>query len=88
MRRAASSSSSALTVIRTLRPSIPLAKKASVGAPGPAPSSSVMWSASRSARPDSLSPQVRSVRDRMTATVPARRARSGRIAPAMMICIS
>ena len=40
-----------------------------------------MWSASFSARPDSLSPQVRSVRDRMTATVPARRARSGRMAP-------
>ena len=67
---------------------MPLARNASVGAPGPPASRSTMWSASFSARPDSLSPQVRSVRDRITATVPARWARSGRMAPVTISCIS
>ena len=67
---------------------MPLARNASVGAVAPAVSSSAMCGASFSARPDSLSPQVRSVRDRMTGSVPARRARSGRIAPRTISCIS
>ena len=88
MRRAAASSEAALTVMRTFNPSMPLARKASVGAPGPAESRETMWSASFSASPDSLSPHVRRVRERITATVPARRARSGSTAPETISCSS
>ena len=65
---------------------MPLARKASVGLP--IASSSSMRPASSSARRDSLCPQVRSTRERMTRVKPARRVRSGRIVACIIWCIS
>ena len=84
--RSASSEVGALAVIRTLSPSMPLARKAMVAWPDA--SSSSIRPASSSARPDSLWPQVRSVRLRMTACTPARRCRSGSTVPETISCIS
>ena len=69
-------SSSHLAVTRTLMPSMPLALKAMVGLPDL--SSSAMRPVSISSMPDSLNPQVRNVRLRMTADWPERRRRSGK----------
>ena len=66
----AAASSLAFAVIRTLIPSMPLAKKASVGLP--ILSNWSIRSARTSARPDSLFPQVRSTRLRMTVRSPDR----------------
>ena len=79
-------SSAAFAVMRTLMPSMPLAWKASVGLPST--SSSSMRGASSSARPDSVWPQVRSTRLRITALTPARRCRSGSTVPRSIVCIS
>ena len=65
--------------MRTLMPSMPLAWKAMVGLPSL--SSSPMRVATISAMPDSLTPQVRSTRLRITAVWPVRRRRSGRMVP-------
>ena len=79
----ASASLAAFAVIRTFRPSKPLARKAIVAVP--ASSRRRISSSSCSARPDSDWPQVRSVRLRMTALIPARSARSGST-PSSTIC--
>ena len=73
--RPAVSSSAALAVMRTLRPSMPLARKAMVASP--VASRRPISGASSSARPDSEWPQVRSVRLRITLRSPARACRSG-----------
>ena len=83
---ATAAASAPLAVIRTLRPSPPEARNASVAVP--VRSSSSMRSASSSARPDSDSPQVRRVRLPMTAPTPARRCRSGRTVPVIISFIS
>ncbi len=84
--RVAVSSSLHLAVTRTLMPSMPLALNAIVGLP--MRSSSAMRSVSISSMPDSLRPQVRSVRLRMTADWPERRRRSGMTVPETIIFIS
>ena len=85
-RVSASVSLAALAVIRTFRPSMPLARKASVGPPSVSRRS--ISSARSSASPDSDWPHVRSVRDRMTLAIPARRFRSGRTVPSTIWRIS
>lgn len=69
-------------------PSMPLAWKAMVGAPGPASSSAFMWSPRRSAMDDSASPHVRTTRLRMTSVTPLRDRRSGRMARSSISTIS
>jgi hypothetical protein len=79
----------ARAVMRTLMPSMPEAKKAKVTSPEP--SSAATRSASASARPDSLAPQVRSTRLAMTPSSPAsamRARRSGRMPRSNMSIIS
>ena len=82
----ASAESAPLAVIRTLMPSMPLARNASVGLP--ASSNSSMRPASISARPDSLWPHVRSTRLSMVALTPARRCRSPSTVPFIISRIS
>ena len=79
-------SSSHLAVTRTLMPSIPLALKAIVGLPDL--SKSAMRAVSISSMPDSLKPQVRSVRLRITDDWPERRRRSGSTVPVTISFIS
>ena len=67
-------------------PSIPLAWNASVACP--VSSSASMRSPSSSARPDSLSPQVLSTRERIMRLSPIRALRSGRMVPSIMMRIS
>ena len=82
----AAASSPAFAVMRTLMPSIPLARNARVGLPSA--SSSAIRGASISASPDSLWPQVRSTRLPMIALTPARRCRSGSTVPSIIVRIS
>ena len=73
-------------VRRTLMPSQPLARNASVGLPSV--SSSEMIGSSFSFSDDSLSPQVRRTRLEMTEASPLRDNKSGNTARANMSCIS
>ena len=67
-------------------PSMPLARKASVGLP--VSSSASISGAKQLGEPDSLSPHVRSVRLTMTAVSPERARRSGRTARSTISFIS
>ena len=82
----AAPSDSAFAVSRTFNPSMPLARKASVGLPTSSKRS--ISDARVSARPDSLSPHVRKVRLTITAVSPDRSRRSGMIARASISFIS
>ncbi|CAB4734497.1 unannotated protein [freshwater metagenome] len=86
MSASADARSAARAVRRTLMPSQPLARNASVGLP--ASSSRSMIPSRRSLSPLSLSPHVRSVRDTMMLGSPERRRRSGRTARSSMSFIS
>ena len=73
-------------VRRTLMPSQPLARNASVGLP--TWSSSSMIGCKRSLRPLSLSPHVRSTREAIFRCSPERANKSGRIARSYISCNS
>ena len=83
---ATSASSAPLAVMRTLRPSMPLARNARVGPPSASRRS--ISPASTSARPDSERPHVRSTLERITASAPALWRRSGSTVPSTMARIS
>ena len=87
-RSRALASSGAFTVIRTFTPSMPLARKAIVGAPGPSASRASRRGATSSERRASEMPTVRRVRETMTAGSPVRSWRSGMTARASISSIS